>query len=228
MRDSNCKPFDCIGLAEWDIIKYDVRQDEWSGWIKYEDNAVVDCPVAAFDAGKQKIYVFSSTTKMMIINAVNHKCAIKEDTFDGVETGEHSLVCANGKTHLIGGYDKNVDHRIWNDETLSFDVAHKFKEYRGVLSAQTVYVPSKEIILLIGGYQDTNDFPPLDKMWSYSLKTGEWSPIDDVKIDDSLDMSNHACILTSDEKYVIIAGSDENDRGFIHVLEIGANDKYKL
>ena len=61
---------------------------------------------------------------------------------------------------------------------------------------QTIHVPSKEIILLIGG-----DRTLKRTLWIHSLKTNKWSSIENI-----FDGYQFGAVLTSDQRYVVLLG----------------------
>ena len=90
--------------------------------------------------------------------------------------------------------------------------------------ASTLYVPSKQIILLIGGEYWK------DKMmgiWKFCLVTKKWKKLEALQFN-YCNVSSH---LTSDEGYVIIGGGSDKDNCYMnkmYVLDIRDEDEYKL
>ena len=68
-----------------------------------------------------------------------------------------------------------------------------------MFGASVVYVPSKNIILLIGG--KSGDDKPLG-IWKFCVLSQKWTKMNDIKFEHF----NVSVALTSNEKYVIIAG----------------------
>ncbi len=61
-----------------------------------------------------------------------------------------TLISVENNIHLIGGANNNA-HLIWNHKNKSFDQIHEFKLYPNITNPSVLYVPSKQILVLIGG-----------------------------------------------------------------------------
>ena len=114
-----------------------------------------------------------------------------------------SNIHINGKMHLIGG--EPPSHLKYDEDYQSFETVFDFKKDESfdirIGGATTIYVPSKQMIILIGAY----DLWPkrFVGVWIYSLVINKWK-----KLPIELNTINAAAVLTSDEKNIIIVGGN--------------------
>ena len=93
-----------------------------------------------------------------------------------------------------------------------------------IQGASTVYVPSQQIILVIGGEDDGE---MIGFIWKYDICSNKWSKVNGIKFD----FWWTSAVLTSNEEYVVISGGlDEDYEGIdkIHVLDIRNKRNYVL
>ena len=107
----------------------------------------------------------------------------------------------NGKMHIIGG--EPPLHLKYDDAYQSFETVFDFKKdksiHKRITNSNAIYVASKQMIVLIGGY----DLWPTEfvGIWIYSLVTREWK-----KLSIEFNITGSEAVLTSDEKNIIIGG----------------------
>ena len=105
--------------------------------------------------------------KMLEIDLMKN---VKEMKRNGI--GGRGLVI-DGKLHIIGG-DNNKSHFVWNSENIGFDEIHQFELNKKLGDVGCVYIKSKNIILVLGGY-DQNDIEfDVDTIYSYDLQEKAW------------------------------------------------------
>ena len=111
--------------------------------------------------------------------------------------------------HVI--INQENEHIVWNTKT--GDVFSKFLKYQfeniSMRTTSFVWIPSKDIILMIGAFGCHIDNLPLDNthyienvgIWQYCLIEHKWT-----KLNIKFPYYTVECVLTNDEKYVIITG----------------------
>lgn len=124
-----------------------------------------------------------------------------------------NLLNVNGDIHLIGGYDNNK-HLVWNEEIRNFSEIHKFKF--GLVGTIVLYVPKKDIIIMIRGCCETDD----NILWEYGVKTKKWRKNKIWKFRQQI----QCAVLTTDEKYIIMSSIKSQ---YIHVLRIDDYEFYR-
>ena len=139
---------------------------------------------------------------------------------------EHSLN-VNGTWHVIGG-EINTQHLIW-DETKK-DLQHNYTlvEYEVLSGGSLIYVPTKELIFVIGGktYAEHDAEFFNFNIWMHDLRRNKWK-----ELDFTLPYHKMKTALTSDENYIIISGgyNPHNQRSEkMYILDIRNENNYKL
>merc|ERR1712154_174279 len=90
-----------------------------------------------------------------------------------------------------------------------------------------LYIPCKDIILLIGGQGYRDYGAKMVGIWRYFLKTKKWEKVSKF----TFDYFNVSVTMTSNQHFVIIAGGYNIDRvpnDKIFVLDIRDDNNYKL
>ena len=138
-----------------------------------------------------------------------------------------AILRMNEEIHIIGGRH-NSKHLVWNiatnseEEIYDFAKVGQFKE--GLMGPNAIYVPSKDVIILIGGRGSK-----ANGIWIFSMKSKKWAKMDAL----SFIHWNVSLTLTSNEEYVVIAGGygvggSINSTDKIFVLDIRDDNEYKL
>ena len=159
-------------------------------------------------------------------------CVIKNGVFYDV------TVCAcKEDIHLVtpkhyvdddDDYKIGSEHYVWNlsDNTVKW-IDQKWCQL--INSASMIYVPSKQMILLIGGPMlSANDhitnWTNLG-IWRFCLMKNKWT-----KMKLEFTYCATSCVLSSDENYIIIAGGQSLDTNInkIFVLDLTNKMNYKL
>lgn len=135
------------------------------------------------------------------------KCYLKKKTsIDGI--------CYDGRNvHIL---IKNK-HYIWNIKNHVIEILPKLKWNFESNVAPMIFIPSQNIILLIGGYDSINQ---CNGIWKFDLQNSIWS-----KLNISFRYEEISCCLTPDEKYIVIVNYDNTD---LLLLNISDKNKYKL
>ena len=149
----------------------------------------------------------------------------------------HRNVVNVGKhMHFIGGaYGKR--HTILNTINNSVETIDH-TEFRGIpriKRTQSIYIKSKQMLLLIGGHTClmVNDAREKDAfgVWRFCLKKRKWEQLKEIL----LHLADVSCATSMNENFVIIAGGikfrydqhhEYNDK--IYVLDIRDDDNYRL
>ena len=96
---------------------------------------------------------------------------------------------------------------------------NEFPEYSYMAFGTMIYVSSKEILVFIGGFNQRYENIGI---WIFNLKSRDWK-----QIKKSCPWKRSRAVITSDQKYIIIATSNDGNTGDeIYVLNI--DDSYKL
>eukprot|EP01084_Bolivina_argentea_P158022 275314_1 len=202
------------------IIKYDITSDTYNNWIKFpSDYAFVAHCIFVWN---HSIYVFTKAASILTYNLLTNqwnKCT-KSDVFDFELNGTAYVSTAEYELHIVCGAESNK-HFIWTQNN-SYGRKYEFKQFDtfGSLSnAGLVHVKSKNILLLLGGYNHT-DWICSDAIYSYDIDKNEW-----VEINTTLPvaMDSFGYVLTTDKKYLLIfGGSDEDSRkkDAIYIMDI--------
>lgn len=138
------------------------------------------------------------------------------------------IVNANGVIHRVA-YMKDIhndypfEHDIWNETTKEWDHNEKVQvtgldgdwcdegghTFQWPESVSLIHVPSKNIILLFGGFRcvDTNEDEYPFGIWEYDLSSGRWYKRDEAGENFNFYLSSF--VLTADEQYIVIVGAEE-------------------
>ena len=224
-------------LFQYRIHEYDQKRNEWTEL--FDDDKFptpsfnADITAVALDPKTNKVYIRKQCSLDLLIMDINDKQITTKSVKNKTRMApflSSGFVATNDALHIIGGR-RNPQHLEFdtnlNENDKWVPVPRGFSSIAG-LSA--IHVPSKDIILLIGGHVEYRyNFG----IWIYSLKTKQAKKLDDI----SFNYSHVSSALTSCENYVIIASKkvqhasqfdmcNENDE--IFVLDIRDDNEYKL
>lgn len=211
------------------IHKYNINKNAWIQIWEYPHEEKMQIETMAINRGTEqnKIYLgdchYKNKRLVMFDTTTNKLSTLKSPWKLKVDS---SMVNVNGVFHIIGGY-QNSTHVSWNSDNDEFVIMHDFKTngFNDIFSPSTIYVPSKQMILLIGGLCFVT-FKMIG-IWKFCLKTNKWHKLEGIQLD-----YYHACpCLTSNEEYIVIGGGlDKNDNYMnkLYVLDIREDEEYKL
>ena len=183
------------------------------------------------DQKSNRLYLSGPQTSMLIVDLLSgtiiYPPDITKDTFKALDA---SLVNVNGTIHKLGGVNHCWDvqptkHCVWNENQQCWDVQpiNGCKTFKG-FSGNSIYVPSKNIILAIGACRAL--VPPITHgIWRHCIKSATWRRVSNIKIDTDFSASN--CVLTANGDFVVIIG-DQWSMECIEVLDIRDDARYKL
>lgn len=139
-----------------------------------------------------------------------------------------AMVSVHGIIHKVDGM-----HSIWIETKSSWEpikVSREFRRYNSAtVDVTLIHVPSKDIVLMIGGYHQSGDIDWNKKtiIWQYRVTSGMWEEMKDQQHNSvELEPGEYDAVLSSNERFVIIVRK-ECDYHF-QILEFGDNDQCKL
>ena len=135
----------------------------------------------------------------------------------------------NGQVHNLG-VQSPTEHVMWSEmqnkwEPIKMLPAFSW-EFKGVRGTALVHVPSKNMVLMIGGKaRGTGKWGgKWVGLWKYDITTGQWSKIE-IDGFHFVNVHNHQTVLTSDEDFVIMYVSSALNP--LHVLDIRDDQNIK-
>ena len=168
----------------------------------------------AFDKHKQRIYVLNSDSIVIMI-LLQSKSFIQQQANKKYDTKYCSSLFINGHLHVIGGTNHRK-HIIWtkNGALYKFKKRHKFSKFKEFYRNHgVVQIESKQMVLLMGG-EDADG--PVDDIVVYQYDKDKWLR---PKLKLPKPLSSFGCVVTMNEKYVIIIGGLKSNEIFILNLE---------
>ena len=141
-----------------------------------------------------------------------------------------SIVYIKGKLHFFKSW--GAKHLLWNGRMgcrASFDMVPNcpWGEMRCDFECRFIAVPTKGIIVLIGGRRATNQKREDFEILKYSVDSKKWSGVGIV-----FKHWRPTAVLTPSEKYIILSGGKKESGGRfedkIHVLDIRDDNKWHL
>eukprot|EP01084_Bolivina_argentea_P308528 533518_1 len=188
------------------IFKFNIHSNKFIPYMDYPENFTPRYHGMTYDKINNLLYLYNPDAEMFIYNnntkthEINTKCCI-------VGNNSVCLLSIKGITHLIGGVD-NSRHLIWNNNK-EFQLIHDFKQqFSEMNDASAVYVESKNIIVLIGGYYRDGIAGTNFGIWIYNLHSKEWK-----QIKNNCTWHRADAILTANEKYIIISTAMDDFNG---------------
>eukprot|EP01084_Bolivina_argentea_P161402 280970_1 len=203
IRWSGSNRFKVPSSMDVHIHKYNIENDTWDEFVKYPFSSTTHSMIA-FDIDPQILYVYSSEGLEKINIKTNKSKRIENVTEIG--NGARSLIFDN-QLHVIGGTD-NLYHLIWNNKQHKFDTGHKFPFNTYNLQSGFVHIKSKNILLLLGGYDKHDAEYDLDSIYSYNIQQKKWILLPQKL---PIPLSYFGCVLSKDDKYLIIMGGTSDD-----------------
>ena len=211
----NCNEFLSIpeyngyNIKPWGIHKYDTRRNIWTKFIEYPNEFESNDHAVTFNKHNHSLYIAGCGNQMVQITLNDKKFDIIRDK--RINFGLcSSLVTVNDNVHLIGG-SGNTKHSEWDNQCNEFKEVFDFKSVLSpnlsAIGASSLFIPSKQILLLIGGVlRADRGCHAMENIWIYSVKLNKWN-----KTNIKLKLIRPRIVLSSDEKYVIImSGRDDN------------------
>eukprot|EP01084_Bolivina_argentea_P176837 305946_1 len=166
----------------------------------------------AFNNEQQTLYIqhnknieswsFSYRKSKHNYNYIGHSDKVHHTLLSGGKNGEYFLFI-NNYFHVINMHDR---HWIGSIQNKSLNTLHNTIDFDNnyLKHGKAVNIPSKQCVLLIGGYYSDgpNDGPSSNEIWIYKLKTQKWTKINNI----SFERYNFEAVLTSNERYIVLFG----------------------
>eukprot|EP01084_Bolivina_argentea_P066723 121645_1 len=227
IADGICYYYNCV-CNEWKIlVKIESLKD------KIKTISINHCT--------NNVYILSIQNNKAIITSLNYKQFTKINTFKMANYLDNTCnvlsVCANSEYHLI--CTNNITkystkpivscHFVWNQRKNKLDKIHKFNSNHS--NGQFIYITSQNILLLISLRNHEKE------IWCYSLIVKKWSKwcvknlqnrffVSTKKIEWQITGSiiNFSCVLTADERFVVIFGGESPRQ----IFDFYSTDFYNL
>eukprot|EP01084_Bolivina_argentea_P232365 391651_1 len=191
------------------IYKFNTTENKWHKYIKYPHYLKLSAITIAVNRNTKQLYMYTGDYYKII------KCNLVTKQFTIVETHNISLssyplsLIANNKYHIYIPQVNSIKYRnetrvnyihyIYDEDIECARIVHKFPwESTHFLRGACIYVPSKNAIFL---FRNTN-------LYTFSIHTQIWNklslygyPYTHVKVSHF-----YGCILTFDERYILLFG----------------------
>eukprot|EP01084_Bolivina_argentea_P275113 469091_1 len=175
------------------LFKYNINTNKFNE-IDIETESY--CGNMDFDNKEQILYI-QNWSKIISINMKTNTC----HTLVGAKKGQYFLF-VNDCFHIINMHNHHWIGSIQNKSLKTvYDTIDCDND--GLLSGKAIYIPSKQCILLIGGYY-RHDGDLSNELWIYKLTTQKWIKINNIAC--VFERHNFEAVLTSNEKYIILFG----------------------
>eukprot|EP01084_Bolivina_argentea_P203696 347847_1 len=199
--------------SECYIQKYNSVTNKWTRLIKYSSNLQTSCNSVAFNKYTQEIYLFGIYPKLIKIHLKTKQIKIIQTnkSFGALPMS----IIIDGTYHIIGGTQNNK-HLIWNDDTEQFTEIYTFENWStGLIFGSLIYIERKKMLLLFGGIDcaTQSESLPQDSIYIYYINEQKWELLD---IELELPLYAFGCVLTKDQKYVILLGGAKTNE--IHIF----------
>ena len=211
------------------VVKYNAVRNEWTkSWVipNVANKDEVDERHGSFviDQTTNKLFVLDVLTfspyrrpssiisRLFVMDSQNGSVLHQslQNNTENEECYDISLVNVNGTIHkLCGTRNKGLIHRVWDENKKIWEKSTlwRIKTYSQMKQTSLIHVPSKNMIVLIGGVncgfnqkEDENDLRYVG-IWSYQIEKKRWT-----QINNEFCFGACSAVLTSDEDYIIISG----------------------
>ena len=208
------------------IHQYSTTKNEWTKLSAYPKEYIAHKPSMLYDYETQKIWMIGDGNSEILEFDYTKPDNFNIIKYDNLCVGAHpNILLIKGEYHIIFGSDnrrhlvykstKGSCHPIMNilfrpRHTICDDYDH------GLENAKCVYIESKRQILTFGGNDYGNQHRIVHK---YSFYEDKWSKLAIMP----LKCSGFGCILTRDERYVILFGIKDLQKsgiGAIYVFDV--------
>ena len=229
------------------IWSYDVRNNQWN------PECMPHCSNwknITFDRNTNKLYL-ENDNKITIIHK-DTESVIGQKTISGEKISDHfyidyKMLCVNGCIHFVNRH--RGKHFMLKPPSGRRKTWTQFMDdtgYRGTCGGAAVYIPTKNMMLLIGGYVEGDFGEP--NFASTSVMKGEHFVMGNYRrnwkrwvwthsSNNAQAMAAVNAVVTADSKYVIISevptghdyyhGNDAENVKYIHVMDIENDFKWR-
>ena len=188
------------------IIGFNTMTNKWRLLMPYPYGFKISKGSISYDPETNKISlitIIEKTKVLVIFNLHNNEHTIIPNCVNKkTSIADSILLYINGKQHTFCGWNNNY-HLIYNEENKKFKKIFTFPGLiSGLESHRVIYSKQRQAIYMLGGYDWGDAYN--QSVWECTIKSNdeyEWK-----KWDESHEyiMYNDPCILTPDEKYIII------------------------
>eukprot|EP01084_Bolivina_argentea_P271256 461485_1 len=187
--------------TEETICKYNIADNVWSEFLTYPTDSGLKYLTAAMHHETNTIYAHGDSGELLKINLTDNTCSIIDTNYKP-DIDPYVTIIENN-IHLIGGFSSKK-HVVWNHNTNKFDDIHTFEEWScGNSSFAFIHITYQNRMLLLGGYDGRAcSSGKTDCIWSYTISNQQWKLLNNIKL--PYPMNTFGCVLTSNEKFVII------------------------
>eukprot|EP01084_Bolivina_argentea_P109132 195054_1 len=130
------------------LSKYNVNNDEWDEMLIINDESQE--PSLCLNTNTNVLYHYVHNNLSLCDLSVEHKKFVRYRTT--INVYNQSCLITNNDLHLVGGYT-NRNHLIYDSVKKKFISQYTFDEWkRCIEGAVFVHIPSRNMVLLLGGY----------------------------------------------------------------------------
>eukprot|EP01084_Bolivina_argentea_P253416 425658_1 len=205
------------------VYKYNASKNEFIKFIDSKDTKLLFFENVAYNKQAQKLYFRQLNNIESVELSTNKRKLITNTTI-----GTYFLFIDNF-LHIIDSHNNHCVGLIHNDK---FDIIRNtFSMNSDTLrQASAINIPSKQLILLIGGY--TDNLANNKNLWIHSVSSNHWKKLKNI----SFEGYSFGCVLTSNERYIILFGGFaynynyecDTARNNIWVLDMKYDNNWKI
>ena len=200
-----CEIFTALPLSYMgsSLCHHMIRKHEWIEYLQWLEACPLRPDTVCYD--NKVLYTLDPTdgksiTKLNI--ETNEYCTIK-----AIGDGTTKLLIIHDDIHLFGG-DSNSHSVLRQNQTEPIKLCDYGDTGKSMYNHDSIYSEQNKMIYTFGGSDEEEGTLDTDTMYSYDLKT-ENHEVLDLKIPDG-GWELFGCIMTNDERYIIIFGGIEN------------------
>ena len=199
--------------ARYGFYIFNANAMKWKLWMEYPQDWFLRVVQLMFDKNRNQIHLwhvrdFFDDGQLKFIDFETKKYEdIPQTTKVGGVIQEHA-VDIKDEIHFIGSW-QGTRHVKFDKNSKKFQEIHEWKRFYGeypMIGILTVYVPSRDVILIFGGQRNNYNAACADIL-EFSLKTTSWKKIENI----TFDYYKGQALLTMDEKYILLIPSKMND-----------------
>ena len=147
--------------------------------------------LTAYDTSNQILYI-QIGSKLIEIDVKENSTKITNDVDEIGGCGRGVIM--DNTLHVAGGY-RNKCHLIWDFTQNKYEKMHEFDVLKSMAHPGFVYIESRDIMLLFGGYDHDvtkDDYYDLDDIYLYDIDNKQWKLLS-LKLPKPL--SNFGCVF---------------------------------
>ena len=169
--------------------------NKWELFMNYPKDLQSSSHVLAYNPVKNELYLFGSQGRIVRFDIDKQMCEWRKEK-DSFGSYPASIFIDN-EFHIISS--GSATHCIYNEKTRAFDQVKKLP--KGLSTPKFIYSPQRNILYLFATTRsDDDENAPF--MWIYDLQSKQWNK---KKLDTWLPKFAD-CVMTSDERYVLMFG----------------------